>query len=72
LRARKRGRGMLESYIVRIYRGEKDRPHNLVGIVEEVGLEEKKAFTSLDELWTILNSIRKGGGKGKQRTRQSL
>jgi uncharacterized protein (DUF2235 family) len=62
---------MLESYIVRIYRGEKDSPHNLVGIVEEVGLEEKKAFTNLDELWTILNSIRKGRGTEKQRVRQS-
>jgi hypothetical protein len=63
---------MQESYIVRIYRGEKDRPNNLVGIVEEVGLEEKRAFTNIDELWTILNSIRKKGGKGNRRTRQSL
>jgi len=61
---------MLESYIVRIYRGEEDSPHSLVGIIEEVGLEEKKAFTNLDELWTILNSIRKGHGKEKGRTRQ--
>ena len=62
---------MLESYIVRIYRGEKDSPRNLVGIVEEVGLEEKRAFTNLDELWTILNSIRKGHGTEKQRTGRS-
>jgi hypothetical protein len=62
---------MLESYIVRIYREEKNSPHNLVGIVEEVGVEEKKAFTNFDELWTILNSLRKGQGTEKQRTRQS-
>jgi len=62
---------MLESYIVRIYRGEKDSPRNLVGIVEEVGLEEKRAFTNLDELWTILNSIRRGHVTEKERTRQS-
>jgi hypothetical protein len=48
----------VESYIVRIYRGEKDNPRSFVGIVEEVGIEEKKAFTSLEELWQILNSIK--------------
>jgi len=42
-------------YIVRIYRYEKNKPHKLIGVVEEVGLEEKKAFSSLDELWKILN-----------------
>jgi hypothetical protein len=48
----------MESYIVRIYRGEKDNPRSFVGIVEEVGLEEKKAFTNIDELWNILISIK--------------
>lgn len=62
---------MLESYIVRIYRADKGSPRNLVGIVEEVGFEERKAFTNLDELWTILNSIRKGHGTEKQRTGRS-
>jgi hypothetical protein len=42
-------------YIVRIYRHEKDKPQKLVGVVEEVGAEEKKAFNNLDELWKILN-----------------
>ena len=42
-------------YIVRIYRHEKERPRGIVGIVEEVGAEGKRAFTSLDELWQILN-----------------
>jgi hypothetical protein len=48
----------MESYIVRIYRGEKDNPRSFVGIVEEIGTEEKKAFTNLEELWNILNSIK--------------
>ena len=48
----------MESYIVRVYRGEKDNPRSFVGIVEEVGVEGKKAFTNLDELWQILNSIK--------------
>ncbi len=45
-------------YIVRIYRHEKDRPRSIVGIVEEVGAEGKRAFTNLDELWEILNRSR--------------
>jgi hypothetical protein len=31
--------------------------------LEEVGVEEKKAFTSLEELWGILNSIRNRPGQ---------
>ena len=46
----------MNSYIVRIYRQEKDRPRSLVGIVEEVGVDGRRAFTDLDELWKILNS----------------
>lgn len=49
----------MESYIVRIYREDKNNPRSFVGIVEEVGVEERKAFTNLDELWNILNSIKK-------------
>jgi hypothetical protein len=44
------------SYVVRIYRSEKGNPHLLVGVVEEVGVEGKKAFRTYDELWEILNS----------------
>lgn len=43
-------------YIVRIYRFKKDRPQSMVGVVEEVGMDEKKSFTTLEELWKILNS----------------
>jgi hypothetical protein len=45
----------MNTYVVRIYRQEKDTPQLLVGVVEEVGVEGKKAFNNLDELWTILN-----------------
>jgi hypothetical protein len=44
------------SYIVRIYRFQKNKPHALLGVVEEVGRKGKKAFTHYDELWEILNS----------------
>jgi len=46
---------VLKNYIVRIYRCEKNNPRNLVGVVEEAGVEERKAFTNLDELWKILS-----------------
>jgi hypothetical protein len=46
---------VLKNYIVRIYRCEKNNPRNLVGVVEQVGVEERKAFTNLDELWKILS-----------------
>jgi hypothetical protein len=52
--------GFLKKYILSIYRGEKDKPKSLVGVVEEVGVQGKKAFTNLDELWEILNPVKKG------------
>jgi hypothetical protein len=53
----------MENYIVRIYRHEKDKPQRLMGIVEQVGEEGKKAFTQYDELWEILNASRQQTGK---------
>jgi hypothetical protein len=44
----------MKTYIVRIYRFEEQKPLNLVGVVEEVGIEERKAFSNYDELWNIL------------------
>jgi len=44
------------SYIIHIYRFKKDNPRSLVGVVEEVGVKGKKAFTNYDELWDILSS----------------
>jgi len=55
----------MESYIVRIYRGETDNPHNLVGTVEQAGTEEKKSFADIDELWNIFNPIKKRQKKCK-------
>lgn len=46
----------MDSYIIRIYRQEKDAPRAVVGTAERVGDEDKKAFKSLDELWHILNT----------------
>lgn len=46
----------MKTYVVRIYRFDKKHPRSLVGVVEEVGLKGKKAFTNYDELWEILIS----------------
>lgn len=46
----------MDSYIIRIYRYEKDRPQRLVGTVEKAGEEGKKAFTHVEELYTILSN----------------
>jgi hypothetical protein len=56
----------LKTYILRLYRFEKDRPRGLVGVLEEVGKRGKMAFTNYDELWEILNSP-KGISPGKKK-----
>jgi hypothetical protein len=43
------------NYIVRIYRREKDDKRMVVGIVEEVGVREKKGFHCIEELRQILD-----------------
>jgi hypothetical protein len=66
----------MENYIVRIYRYEKDKPQKLMGIVEKVGEEGKKAFTNIDELWEILNAPRimmhETGKRGKRVRRAAI
>lgn len=54
---------MVEDFIVRLYRFEKDNPRGLVGLVEIVGRKGRLAFTSMEELWEILNS---SAGKEKE------
>ena len=63
----------MNSYMVRIYRKADNNPRMLVGVVEEVGAKEKKAFHTLYELWDILNPEKKGGnhpGKARERKRR--
>jgi hypothetical protein len=48
-------RTFLKKYIVSIYREKRNHPRSIVGIVEEVGVDGKKAFHNYDELWEILN-----------------
>jgi hypothetical protein len=58
--------GILDNYVLRIYRREEKNPRILVGVVEEVGVEGNKAFTNLEELWKILNSPKAGTKQGKK------
>jgi hypothetical protein len=57
---------VVDNYIVRIYRRRENDPRILVGVVEEVGVGGNKAFTNLDELWSILNSKKSETTKGKK------
>ena len=49
----------MTSYLVRIYRRANNNPRLLVGVAEEVGVHEKKAFSNLYELWDILNPVKR-------------
>ena len=57
---------LLATYILRLYRLQKNKPGNLVGVVEEIGVRGKKAFTNYEELWDILNSSK--GLKAQEKT----
>lgn len=48
-------RTSMNNYILRVYRISRKKPHSIVGLVEQVGVKEKKAFTNVEELWEILS-----------------
>jgi len=64
----------MTSYLVRIYRKAENNPRVLVGVVEEPGVNGKKAFTNLYELWGILNPLEneKTQAKKKKGTKNKL
>ena len=53
----------MKSFVVRIYRFKKKKPRMLVGVVEEVGVKGRKAFTNLDELWEIFTTVKNNAKK---------
>ena len=63
---------LVANHIVRIYRFEKDKPKSLVGVVEEVGVEGKKAFTNYDDLWDIFISSKSISQKQKQKRKEVI
>jgi hypothetical protein len=56
----------MDSYLVRIYRKAENNPRMLVGVVEEVGGNGKKAFHNLYELWDILNPLKRAPTQHKK------
>lgn len=63
----------MDSYIVRIYRRQTKNPYEIVGVVEDVELEETMAFKSVDELWEILaeHKARLSPPRGKRQKKTS-
>jgi hypothetical protein len=49
-----------DTYIIRLYRFQKNKPQRMLGVVEEIGAMKKSAFADYDELWTIINSSKVG------------
>jgi hypothetical protein len=46
----------VETYVVRVYRRNPSRPGQIVGIVEQVGMEGGRRFHNLEELNVILTA----------------
>ena len=51
----------MDSYLIRIYRRDKENPEAIIGIIEEIGSGKKQSFGNLSELTTIISK-----GKGTQ------
>ena len=63
----------MESYLIRIYRREKDNPENIVGIIEEIGSKEKHSFKNLSELGKIIcPTIKKSSRKKRPRSAETV
>ncbi len=50
----------MRSYIVRIYRKEKGKPHGIVGLVQDVDSQVERPFRNVEELARILLARRRG------------
>jgi hypothetical protein len=67
----------VKCYIVRIYREDQEDRHEFAGVVEMVGAESSKAFSTFDEFCEIIGPGTRKGSQGtaarnemiRQRTR---
>jgi hypothetical protein len=50
----------MDSYLIRIYRRDKENPEAIVGIIEEIGAEKKQSFKNLSEMTTIITKPKRG------------
>jgi hypothetical protein len=62
----------LESYIVRIYRRDHDKPVEIAGVVESIEAEKKQAFKSMDELSRILCAPGKKTSRKRKKPTQNI
>jgi len=56
----------MDSYLVRIYRRDKNNPGEITGTVEKIGTEKSHGFKSLAELGRIITGKRQDKGAGKK------
>ncbi|MEA3223191.1 MAG: hypothetical protein U9P49_08520 [Thermodesulfobacteriota bacterium] len=64
----------MDSYLIRIYRREKDNPEAIVGTIEEIGTEERQSFKDLSELSEIITlpKARRCGQTKNQGRKQTM
>ena len=70
----------MESYVIRIYRRDEQNPQNIIGLVEDVGLEAKTPFHNIEEMTDILITPHhiplpqgeRGKGNGRRRKNNRL
>lgn len=60
----------VETYIVRIYRRDRNDPEKIAGLVETVGSGEKRLFDSLEALWGVLGPEPAGKPVGRTKERK--
>lgn len=56
-------KGLTKTYIVHIYRQDKDNPDHVVGTVEDVLKGVRKSFRDREELWKIMGLKREKGDR---------
>jgi len=49
----------MDSYLIRIYRRDKENSESIVGIIEEIGTEKKQSFKNLSELSKIITQSKR-------------
>jgi len=57
----------MDSYLIRIYRRDKENPEAIVGIIEEIGADRKEPFKNISELCDII--VQQRGDKDRIKKR---
>lgn len=65
----------MDTYIIRIYRQEKENPSETVGVLEEIDSPTRQSFRGLDDLCALLtvcqqtkNGWKRGGCRDTEKT----